>query len=94
MLDVFFGTTAWSDESLAKEAAHCRFTVVILNLTCGRKAAIASRFVTLGTAVHTSTDKLGTKEGYLKFPSCRGKKSWAEWLREHKNHRSSLEGLP
>ena len=41
MLDVLFGTASWSDESLVRGAARCRFVVVILSLCYGRKAAIA-----------------------------------------------------
>lgn len=90
MLAVLFGNVAWSDESLAREAACCRFRVVILCLGCGGKAVIAmvSRYVPLGAAVRTATDKSGTKEGFLKFPPSRGKKSWAEWLRGHKDKES------
>lgn len=80
MLDVPFGTVAWSDDSLAREATPCRFAVVILSLGCGRKAAnaIVRTYVPLDAAVHMATDKLGTKEGSLKFPSGAGKESWAE----------------
>ena len=89
-MDVLFDTAAWSGESLAREAAHCRFAVVILSLGCGRKAAITivSRYVPLGAAVHVATDKLGTKDRCLKFPCSGGKEGWAEWLRGPKDKES------
>lgn len=90
MSAVLFRNIAWSDESLAREAALCRFRVVILCLGCCGKAVITmvSMYVPLSAAIHTATDKSGTKEGCLKFPSSRRKKSWAEWLRGHKDKES------
>jgi len=67
MLGVLFGTAAWSDESLARGATHCRFAVVILSLGCGGKATITivSRYGPLGAAVHVATDTLETKKDVL-----------------------------